>query len=63
MLRAWIENERNQTGMPGGETDKNSLSSAAVPLRDLLTILKARVQNINRTPKDMSMGKTGVGGT
>ena len=44
--------------MPGGETDKDSLSSSAVPLRDLLTILEARVQNINRTPKDMSTDKT-----
>mgnify|MGYP006186010567 CR=1 FL=1 len=62
VLCAWIENERDQAGMPGGETDKDSLSSSAVPLRDLLTVLEARVQNINRTPKDMSTGKTRAGG-
>jgi hypothetical protein len=57
-----IKDERNQAGMPGRETNKDPLPSSTVPLGNLLTILKTRVMHINRTPKDMSAGKTGARG-
>ena len=44
--------------MPGGQANKNALPSAVIPFGNLLAILKARVEEINRTTKDVSMGKT-----
>ena len=57
-MGAGIEDERNRTGMPGGQADKNALPSAAIPFGNLLAVLKARVKDINPTTKDVSMGKT-----
>ncbi len=56
-MGAGIEDERNRTGMPGGQADKNALPNAAISIGNLLAILKVRAKDVNQTAKDMSMGK------
>jgi hypothetical protein len=58
VLGARVKHQRHQARVVGREPNKNTLSGAAVPFRDLLTVLKPRVKNIHRTPKDMSTGQT-----
>ena len=45
MLGVWVEDERDQAGMPRGEANKNALSSSTVPIGNLLAILKAGVKS------------------
>jgi hypothetical protein len=47
VLGVWVEDERDQAGMPRGEANKNALLSSTVPLGNLLAILKVGVKNIN----------------
>jgi hypothetical protein len=57
-MGARIEDERNRTGMPGGQADKNALPNAAIPIGNLLAILKVRVEDINQTMKYVSTVRT-----
>jgi hypothetical protein len=61
VLCPWIEDERDQARVPGRETNKYPLAGATFPLGYLLTILKTRVKQIHRIPKDIGTGKTGAG--
>jgi hypothetical protein len=53
MLCSRVQNERDQTGMPGRKPNEDTLASPAIPLRDFLAILQTRVKHVNRTAKDM----------
>jgi hypothetical protein len=42
----------------GRNTNNDALMSTAIPIGNLLAILKAEIQNINRTAKGMGMWKS-----
>ena len=60
MLGAWIQDERNRSGVVGQETNEDALTSMAVPFRDLLAILESCVKDINGAAKDMGTWETGA---
>jgi hypothetical protein len=59
-LSSRVEDQRNQGRMFIRETNKDALPCATIPLRDLLTVLEGRIQNVNWTPKDMRTGDIGM---
>ncbi len=54
MLGARIEDQSYQSRMGRGEANKNALMGTTVPFRNLLAILQAGVQNMNRTTKNVN---------
>jgi hypothetical protein len=48
-----VEDQRAQRGVFGRETNKHSFPGSGGPFRDTFSILKVRVQNVDRTTKNM----------
>jgi hypothetical protein len=48
-----VEDQRAQRGVLGREPNKHSFPSTGGPFRDTFSILKVRVQNVDRTAKNM----------
>jgi hypothetical protein len=66
MIGINVPDKSDRSGMSGRKTKELATAGAWFPFRNLLAILKAGIQNINRASKDPSASKvvaTGAGTT